>query len=136
MITTRQKEHINKYESGASVTEFALLMLPLMLLLLGGVEFGRYFWVRHVVTSAAHEGARMAILNEPTDAEVRARVNRALADGGVSAQAQVSVSSRQANQPVSVTVTMPFNFLGLPGFIPALDDVAAINATAVMVHEP
>ena len=45
-------------QEGAAVVEFALLLLPLMLLIGGGVDFGHAYYIQHVITSASREGAR------------------------------------------------------------------------------
>ena len=52
---------------GAVVVEFALIFILLVLLLLGAVEFGRAWYVVHMLSSAAREGARVgALLGEPS----------------------------------------------------------------------
>ncbi|GFK95968.1 hypothetical protein NNJEOMEG_03841 [Fundidesulfovibrio magnetotacticus] len=123
-------------DSGSTSVEMALILLPLLLLLVGGVEAGRYYWTRHVVAAAAAEGARLAILNGPTDAEVAARARRILVEGGVSQAAGVTVSARQANQPVTVRVDLPYAFFGLGGLVPAFAAVDSISITSMMVHQP
>lgn len=47
-------------EKGQSLVEFALLSVPLLLLLLGIIEFGWLFNGQIVLTGAAREGARTA----------------------------------------------------------------------------
>ena len=47
---------------GATLIEFAIVMLPLMVLVFGTIEFGRYFWVQHVVQFATREGVRLALV--------------------------------------------------------------------------
>ena len=49
-------------ESGQSLVEFALVVPLLFLLLFGSIEFGRVFHAQLVITSAAREGARKAIV--------------------------------------------------------------------------
>lgn len=44
--------------SGANAVEFALLSVPLLLMLLGVVEFGRMYWTQHVLEEIANAGAR------------------------------------------------------------------------------
>ena len=46
---------------GATLIEFALVMLPLMTLIFGTIEFGRYFWVQHAIQFATREGVRLAL---------------------------------------------------------------------------
>ncbi len=66
--------------------EFALV-LPLLLAIMAGiVDFGRLFQRYEVVTNAAREGARLAVLPGYAEADVRARVNAYL-DAGVGAGA-------------------------------------------------
>ena len=47
-------------ESGTASIEFALILLPFSLLLLGIIDYGWYFYVDLVCTSAVRDGARTA----------------------------------------------------------------------------
>jgi Flp pilus assembly protein TadG len=68
-------------QSGAELVEFALI-LPLLLLVFGGiVDFGLLLQRQQVVTNAAREGARLAILPGYTIADVRARVTQFVREG-------------------------------------------------------
>jgi Flp pilus assembly protein TadG len=49
-------------ERGASVVEFALTVPLFLVLLLGALEYGYYFYVAVTATSAAREGARQCTL--------------------------------------------------------------------------
>ncbi len=51
---------LKKEEKGQSLVEFALVSLPLLLLLLGMIEFGWLFNGQIAITGAAREGARAA----------------------------------------------------------------------------
>ena len=44
--------------SGANAVEFALLSIPLLLMLMGVFEFGRMYWTQHVLEEIASAGAR------------------------------------------------------------------------------
>ena len=61
-------------ERGAELIEFALVLPLLMLVILGIVDFGFVFQRLEVVTNAAREGARIAVLPgySTTDAQWRA----------------------------------------------------------------
>src|SRR5688572_16886512 len=59
---------------GAELIEFALVLPLMLLLLLGTVDFGLLFQRYHVVTNAAREGARVAVLPGYASADVQARV--------------------------------------------------------------
>jgi hypothetical protein len=68
-------------EAGAELVEFALV-LPLLLLVFGGiVDFGLLLQRQQVITNAAREGARLAILPGYTLADVRARVTQFVREG-------------------------------------------------------
>ena len=61
-------------QTGAELVEFALV-LPMLLLIFGGIiDFGLILQRQQVVTTAAREGARLAILNgyQPADVQNRA----------------------------------------------------------------
>lgn len=61
---------------GAAAVEFALI-LPVMLLIIGGiVDFGRFFFLKVELTNAAREGARAAIVGSDM-ADVQARTQAA-----------------------------------------------------------
>jgi Flp pilus assembly protein TadG len=45
-------------ERGAAVVEFALVLPLLLVLVLGAIDWGYFFYVEEVVTNAAREGAR------------------------------------------------------------------------------
>jgi Flp pilus assembly protein TadG len=67
-------------QAGAELVEFALV-LPLLLAVFGGiVDFGLLLQRQQVVTNAAREGARLAVVGYD-DAAVRARVTQFVVEG-------------------------------------------------------
>lgn len=72
MTVLRKLRALLSDRSGASAVEFALIAAPLMLLLVGTVEVGRFFWTQHVVQEAAIAGARCMGIRVPdcADADV------------------------------------------------------------------
>ena len=60
--------------SGAAAVEFALVLPLFLAIVLGIVEFGRAMMVGQLVTNAAREGARLAVLNGATNDQVEAAV--------------------------------------------------------------
>ena len=70
-------------ERGAELVEFAFVFPTLLLVMLGIIDFGFLFQRYEVVTNAAHEGARVAILPGYADADVSARVDQYLAAAGI-----------------------------------------------------
>ena len=108
-------------EKGAELIEFALIFPTLLLVVLGIMDFGFLFQRYEVVTNAAREGARVAILPGYADADVQARVNQYITAGGLPGTATVNVGAVQAIdiggqcinvRPVTVAYTHDFLFLG------------------------
>jgi Flp pilus assembly protein TadG len=70
-------------DEAAQLVEFALVLPMLLLVVLGIAEFGFIFQRYEVVTNAAREGARMAVLPGYTNADVIARVRVYVTQGRV-----------------------------------------------------
>ena len=93
-------------EEAAQLVEFALVLPMLLLVVLGIAEFGFIFQRYEVVTNAAREGARMAVLPGYTDADVIARVQTYVTQG--------RVTTTLTNPNIAITnVTIPVG-AGLP----------------------
>ena len=117
------------------------MIMPLILLISVGIfEFGRAYQTSQVLTNAAREGARLAVLEGRTDSDVRARVNTYVTGGGLNA---LSDSNIQVNRTVpltdtatasTVTITYPFEFMMLNPIVrmvtPASSTGAPITLTA------
>jgi Flp pilus assembly protein TadG len=106
-------------EKGNALIETAITMPMVLLVCVGIFEFGRAYQTSQVLTNAAREGARLAILEGPTDAEVRSRVNQYLTDGGLVSLADGNILvTRNAALAGSATastvqVNYPFEFMVL-----------------------
>ena len=81
-------------ERGAELVEFAFVFPMLLLVMLGIVDFGFLFQRYEVVTNAAREGARVAILPGYQTADVQARVNQYLTAGGLTPTDPVTVGEQ------------------------------------------
>lgn len=110
--------NFNKYkgkerERAGALVEFAIIFPIIMLLLFGVVEFGRVMMVQNMVTSAAREGSRVAILPGGNNAAVNTRVTNVLASAGLEPDRIVTdpedVSTAEGNTPITITVTVDFN---------------------------
>jgi hypothetical protein len=135
-------------ESGAELIEFALVLPLLLLVLLGIIDFGFLFQRYEVVTNAAREGARVAILPGYADADVVARVNQYLTAGGLTGphppptvgHPPALLVGLQCAAVTSVTVTYPYSYSFVGGiaayFGPsALATRTSLKATAEMRNE-
>jgi len=109
-------------ESGQALME-AALTLPLLLLVSVGIfEFGRAYQTWQVLTNAAREGARVAVLPNTTSDDVKARVVAYMRSGQlgnanvatVVVDQNVPMSYGAATAPAStVTINYPFSFIVL-----------------------
>jgi Flp pilus assembly protein TadG len=97
-LTTRVRRGAD--DQGAELIELAIV-LPILLLIIAGImDFGFLFQRYEVVTNAAREGARVAVLPGYTTADVQARVQSYLTAAGLTATATVPA-------PVVSTQTLP-----------------------------
>ena len=118
---TRTRRRLRTSENGSALLETAFI-LPIMLLISAGIfEFGRAYQTYEVVTNAAREGARVAILPNASTSDVNDRVNAYLNAGSlnsssatvsVNQSATVTVGSGTATAS-TVTVSYPFSFVVL-----------------------
>ncbi len=110
-----------KSERGAELVEFALVFPTLLLVMLGIIDFGFLFQHYEVVTNAAREGARVAVLPGYQDSDVQARVTQYMTAGGLTETSPATVGAPQTLavggqcitvRPVTVNYNHQFLFLG------------------------
>jgi len=109
-------------ERGVALLEAAVTLPLLLVVSIGIFEFGRAFQTWQVLTNAAREGARVAVLPDPTPGIVEQRVRDYMEAGRLSGYdaAKVNVDRSEsmtvgtANVSASrVTVDYPFSFVVL-----------------------
>ncbi len=109
-------------QRGAALLEVAMT-LPLMLLVSVGIfEFGRAYQTWQILTNAAREGARIAVLPGTDDQAVTTRVQTYMSDGQLSGYAGASIVITRNNTIAigagtatasRVTINYPFTFMVL-----------------------
>lgn len=109
-------------QRGQALLETAVILPIILLVSISILEFGRAYQVFQIMTNAAREGARIAVLPGTTDAEISARVKAYLAAGAISNSSTATVAVDHA-QTVSVgggtapatkvSVNYPFSFMVL-----------------------
>ncbi len=121
---------------GQSVIEFALVLPLLLLILFGITEFGRAWMTLNILTSAAREGCRLAVVTGPDVPAVTARVTQVCNSAGVT-PSSVTVAGPAANDPERrVTVTVATVFRVIPGqILGTFSGTFPLRATSVMRHE-
>ncbi len=121
-------------ERGVAAVEFAMVLLPLLIVVMGAIDWGWYFHLRHVVTNAAREGARFgatrphpagALCLESADQDaVRARVDAHMEAALRRPASRVTIECQPigttGERAVSVTVELPAERIGAQwSFVPA-----------------
>jgi Flp pilus assembly protein TadG len=94
-------------ERGAELIEFALVFPLLLFIILGIVDFGFLFQRMEVVTNAAREGARIAVLPGYCSADVQARVRDYIEAGGLPTAGGKLLPATVADTTVTVTAGPP-----------------------------
>ena len=92
-------------ERGAELIEFALVFPLLLMVILGIVDFGFLFQRMEVVTNAAREGARIAVLPGYSEADVRARVQNYVETAGIPTTG--TPSNPEVNVDMAYSIPMP-----------------------------
>ena len=110
-------------EQGTAMIETALTLPLLLVVSVGIFEFGRAFQTWQVLTNAAREGARLAVMPSPVTGAVDTRVRAYLTAGQldnvanatvvVDPAATVDIGSGATASASLVTVTYPFQFMVL-----------------------
>ena len=109
-------------ERGTTMIETALVLPLVLFVVVGTFEFGRAYQTWQVLTNAAREGARIAVLPGTTDAAVTTRVEDYLEAGQLPEADAATVSVTRNNQISTgaatasasrVQVTYPFEFIVL-----------------------
>ena len=144
-VSLRQKQR----RRGAAMVETALVLPIFFAVIFGIFEFGRAFMVAQLITNAAREGARTAIVGDSTNAAVTTQIKAfLLAAGKINGNdvtvtftitpypgnpAASDVSSATSRDTVQVTIAVPFEKVSLlpPKFLKN----KSLTGTASMRYE-
>jgi len=109
---------------GQSLVEFALVMPVLLIILLGIFDFARAWSAHQTITAAAREGARRAVIFDPTidSVSVRKRVQEVISSAGYNPNAPyttVTINGWRGGvgKATEVYVTYNYQFTFLRPFI-------------------
>ena len=97
---------------GTSAVEMALVAPLLIALIMGQLETSRLGMVAQLLTTAAREGCRVAVINGNTQAKVQARVNAVLAGSGISVGTVTPTAGWQTavtGTPITVSFNVPYS---------------------------
>ena len=106
-------------ERGAALLEAAITVPIILLISVGIFEFGRAYQTWLVLTNAAREGARLAVIDGQTDTDVRNRVRTYVTGGGLSTLSDSAIAINRtvpltgSSTASQVTISYPFDFMVL-----------------------
>jgi Flp pilus assembly protein TadG len=133
----------------ATAVETALILLPLMVVSCGILEYGRFLMHYNLLNNAAREGCRFALVNntDPTiNAEVQAVVNQFMAGQsadftnftvtvtGTHQGVATPVNNLVAGDMITVTVSGKYQFMGVVpvAYVPT---TVTLTSAVVMICE-
>jgi Flp pilus assembly protein TadG len=136
-------------QSGASLIEFVIVLIPLLVLLFASIEFGIAGYNKAMITNASREGARAGIVFDASNPPAH-RISNAdivqivlnycqnnLITFGPVATPVVDIS-RAGNAPgdnLTVSVNYNYGFLLLQNFIPGFNQTINLGAESIMRME-
>jgi Flp pilus assembly protein TadG len=106
-------------EKGAALIEAAITVPIILLISVGIFEFGRAYQTWQVLTNAAREGARMAVITGSTDADVTTRVRNYMKAGALPNHGTAAVTVQRgvvltgADTGSEIKIDYPFQFMVL-----------------------
>src|SRR5215468_6129605 len=125
-------------EEGAALLEMAVVLPLLLFLSVGIFEFGRAYQTWQVLTNAAREGARAAIITGSTDTDVTTRVRNYMQGGALpnSNTATVTITRNVAltgaDTATRVQIDYPFQFIVLQPVVRLVVRTATTGAPITM----
>ncbi len=141
---------LSRDERGSALIETALTFPLVLLLSISVFEFGRAFQHWQILTNAAREGARVAVLPGTSDEDVSGRVQAYLAAGQMAAadtatvavtrNAEISIGDDTASAS-TVSIGYPFEFVVLQPMMQLLvsdstvGEAITMTASATMRNE-
>jgi Flp pilus assembly protein TadG len=125
-------------QKGAALLETAITIPLILAVCVAIFEFGRAYQTWQVLTNAAREGARVAILAETTNSQVTAAVRNYMQTGQLPKYSSASVTVERtvpfgANTASRVTVTYPFDFTVLNPVMRLLNSSSTTGKGATMM---
>jgi Flp pilus assembly protein TadG len=112
-------------DAGQSLVEFAILIPVLMVVVVGIFEFGRAWNVDQVLTNAAREGGRLAVVETSSEGDVMGAVEDALTNAALDpAAATITVDGMSDGYGTQATVQIqyPYEFVFLGPVMQLLSD--------------
>ncbi|HEX9368335.1 MAG TPA: TadE/TadG family type IV pilus assembly protein [Vicinamibacterales bacterium] len=106
-------------QRGAALLEAAITVPIILLISVGIFEFGRAYQTWQVLTNAAREGARLAVIQGSTDADVTTTVRNYMQSGALPNYATATVTINRgvvltgSDKASRIQINYPFKFMVL-----------------------
>lgn len=127
--------------TGATAVEMAIIAPVFVALVMGQIESSRLGMVAQLITTAAREGCRVAVIQGSTEADVQNRVTDVLTGSGIpvgtvtpTCPSPYSWNSAPMGTPITVSLSVPYSrvsWLGTPFFLAN----ANVSASATLSSE-
>jgi Flp pilus assembly protein TadG len=152
-LKLRRIVRLGRREEGAAAVEFAICLLPLLLILGGIIDFGQCCYMQLTISSASRAGARYATLYtvnssgqrlkpinlSPTVSSYVTTNYSGLLPSNANLQATLggsaTTSTTSGAYPVTVTVTAQYHWFFLANLVPGLTNPQTLSSTVVMSLE-
>src|SRR5690242_7817804 len=127
-----------KTERGAALLEAAITIPIILLISVGIFEFGRAYQTWQVLTNAAREGARVAVITGTTDADVTTRVRNYMSAGQLPNASTATVTINRAvaltasDTASQITISYPFEFMVLNPVVRLVTPTSTTGAPITM----
>jgi Flp pilus assembly protein TadG len=125
-------------QTGAALLEAAITLPVILLICVGIFEFGRAYQTSQVLTNAAREGARAAVIAGSTDADVTTRVRNYMQAGSLTNYGTATVTIMRsvaltgADTGSQVQIDYPFEFMVLQPVIQLVTPGSTTGAPITM----
>jgi Flp pilus assembly protein TadG len=123
-------------ERGVAAVELAIVLPILLIILLGIIDFGIYFYNDLQLTHAARDAARELSVNNPdgADTAINEAAGRLVSTSAPNAAWPTPLPA--SGEPITITVTATYTCITpIPDFIVGFDQQIGIDATATMRRE-
>jgi Flp pilus assembly protein TadG len=135
------KRRTERKRRGASAVEMAFIAPVFLALIMGTIESSRLGMVAQLLTTAAREGCRVAVINGMTQTDVQNRVNAVLSGSGITlgtvtptCTGAYAWDSSTGGTPITVRLSVPYSQVSwLPN--PFFLNTAIITCSATMSSE-
>lgn len=133
----------SKKRRGAAMVEAAIILPVFILLVFGLIEASRLAMVATILTDAAREGCRVAVIDGNTNSDVTTRINQILTSSNINSSYVTmtqtpsdctTVSSSSNPNTIQVNLSVPYKNVSWLG-TPYLFQNATVTASATMSSE-